>query len=345
MSDLHLTDVIEHGVDSNRGNLLGMQPFVHAADYASEDTLNARLSHYTEIAAQKGWLNPRTIVVWPEHLGTWLAAAGEWPAVYSANSISRAMLLLAARHVLRFARQVVAAREKDRIAASLFRLKAPDMARRYQAVFSGLARRYSVTMVAGSILLPSPQVKDGQVTAGAGPIQNVSAVFGPDGLAFANLVRKVVPITTEQPFVAPAPVEQLPAFDTPAGRLGVLICADSWYPTPYQQLKTQGVELIAVPSSITTLGLWDKPWAGYNGAAAPPDVDPADVGCLTEGQAWRKYALAGRIGSSGATRGINVFLHSALWDISGDCGQALGVSGSQVIESSGAGAAILNLWL
>jgi len=345
MNDLRPEDILEHGFDAHRGNLLGMQPLVRAADYASEDTLTARLSQYTEIAAQKGWLNPRTVVVWPEYVGTWLAAAGEWPAVYHARRLNRAMLLLAAHHLLPFARQVTAAREKDRIAASLFRLKAPDMARRYQAVFGGLARQYSVTMVAGSILLPSPEVENGQVMAGVGPLHSVSAVFGPDGLAAANLVRKVIPTTDELPFVAPAPVAQLPVFDTPAGRLGVLICADSWYPAPYQQLKTQGVELIAVPSSITTPGLWDRPWRGYNGASMPADVDPGDVGHLTEGQAWRKYALAARIGSSGATHGMNVFLHSTLWDISGDCGQALAVSDGSVTQSSGAGAAILNLWL
>jgi predicted amidohydrolase len=344
-SDLSHTELVEHGFDARRGNLLGVQPFVRAADYASEDTLSARLSQYTEIAAQKGWLNPRTVVVWPEYVGTWLAAAGEGPAVYKANNLNGAMRLLAMRHMLRFAREALSAREVDRIAASLFRLKANSMARRYQAVFSGLARRYSVTMVAGSILLPSPTVKDGQVIAGAGPLYNISAVFGPDGLAHARLVRKVVPIKTELPFVAPAPVAELPTFETPAGRLGVLICADSWYPAPYERLQAQGVELIAVPSSITTQGLWDRPWEGYDGAAAPADVDSGDVGRLTEGQAWRKYALAGRIGSAGATHGINVFLRGVLWDINADSGQALAVSEGQITESSGVGAAILNLWL
>ncbi len=345
MSELLPGDILELGQDAGRGNLLGVQPFVRAADYASAEALRARLGQYLEIAAQRGWLNARTVVVWPEYVGTWLAAAGEWPPVYTAKRVDAAMRLLVVRHALRFAREVVGAREPDRVAASLFRLKAHDMARDYQAVFSGLARRYGVTTVAGSIVLPSPKVENGQVIAGAGPLYNVSAVFGPDGAPRANLVRKVVPITAEQPFTAPALIEDLPIFETPAGRLGVLICADSWYPAPYERLKAQGVELMAVPSSITTPGLWDKPWGGYDGAAMPADVDPGDIGRLTEGQAWRKYALAGRIASSGATRGINVFLHSALWDISGDCGQALAISEGQVTQSSGAGPAILNLWL
>lgn len=345
MHDLLPTDLIEAGVDAQRGNLLGVQPFVRAEDYASEATLSARLSLYLDLAAQKGWLGPRTIVVWPEYVGTWLAAAGAGPAVYQAQSLNGAMLRLAFGHLPRFARGVLAAREKDRIAASLFRLLATDMARRYQAVFSGLARRHAVTMVAGSIILPSPRVENGQILPGEGPLYNVSALFKPDGTPAARLVRKVVPTTAERPFVAPAPVGDLPTFDTPAGKLGVLICADSWYPAPYAQLKNQGVELLAVPSSITVHGLWDRHWRGYDGAAMPADVDPGDIGRLTEGQAWRKYALAGRMGSSGARQGINVFLHGLLWDMTADSGQALAVSEGRVTQSSGAGAALLNLWL
>jgi hypothetical protein len=255
------------------------------------------------------------------------------------------MVRLALRHLPGFARQALGAREKDRIAASLFRLKAPEMARHYQAVFSGLARQYAVTMAAGSIVLPAPKVEGGQVVAGRGPLYNVSAVFAPDGTPHVRLVHKVVPTASEQPFIAPAPVADLPTFETPAGRLGVLICADSWYPAPYAQLKAQGVELMAVPSSITVQGLWDRPWGGYDGAAMPADVDRGDVGRLTEGQAWGKYALAGRLGASGARRGINVFLRGVLWDITADSGQALAVSEAGVTASSGAGAALVNLWL
>ena len=345
MGQLLSEDILEVGVDAGRGNLLGLQPFVRAADYASEAALSARLGQYLDLAAQRGWLGSRTVVVWPEYIGTWLIVAGEGPGVYQAGSLTGAMLRLVLRHLPRFVGKAVTGREKDRLRASLLRVKAPNMARCYQAVFSGLARRYSVTTVAGSIILPSPAIENGQLVAGAGLLYNVSAVFGPDGAIRPPLVRKVVTITTEKPILAGAPLVELPVFETPAGRLGVLICADSWYPASYAQLKSQAAELIAVPSSITTMGLWDKPWGGYDGAPMPADVNPNDVGHLTEGQAWRKYALAGRIGSAGATRGVNVFLHSRMWDYSGDSGQALAVSDGQVVQSSGKGAAIINQWL
>jgi len=345
MSDLRLTEMAEYGSNGRRGNLLGVEPFMTTADYASEEAFRARLDGYLKVAGQKGWLDERTIVVLPEYTGTWLAAAGEREAVYRAHSLQGAMRALALSHAFPFARALLSAREKDKVAASLFRVKAEQMARIYQAVFSNLARKHAVTIVAGSILLPSPQVKAGVVIAGDGPLYNVTAVYGPDGLAHAGLVRKAFPIAAELPFVAPAPVAELPAFDTPAGRLGVLICADSWYPEPYQCLKAQGVDLIAVPSYLSIHDVWDRPWRGYDGAPAPDDVDPRDVGALTEGQAWRKYSLAGRIAHAEARCGLNVFLRGALWDLAADSGCATIVSGQTVIEGRGGGAALLNLWL
>lgn len=345
MSVLRLAEIAEHGTDAQRGNLLGVQPFMLTADYASVDAFRAKLGAYLEVAAHRGWLNERTIVVWPEYLGTWLAAAGEGQAVIQSRTLGAAMRALALRHGLRFARTLLSAREKDRVAASLFRLKGSDMARHYQAVFSSLARQYGVTVVAGSILLPSPHVHDGRVMAGRGLLYNTCAVFQPDGTAHAAMVRKLVPTTAEQPFVASAPLSDLPTFETPAGRLGVLICADSWYPEPYQRLKAEAVDLIAVPSFITSAGLWDRPWKGYDGAAPPAGVDPRDVGTLTEGQAWRKYALAGRIAQTGAKHGLNVFLRGALWDLGADSGCALAIGGDRVTEAGCAGAALLNLWL
>jgi len=343
MSDLHLEEISEHGIDTHRGNLLGVQPFMTPSDYASEDTFSAKLDGYLTVASQKGWLTERTIVVWPEALATWLVCTGEGRAVYQAPTMSRAMRALVLSHALPFARNLVSAREKDKVTASLLRTRAEAMAHLYQAAFSRLAQKHAVTMVAGSIWLPSPQVRAGRVEVGDGPLHSVSAVYGPDGRAHACLVRKAFPSAAEIPFIASAPVAELPAFDTPAGKLGVLICADSWYPAAYDRLRAAGVELIAVQSFVSSPGTWDQPWGGYSGSAAPCDVEPSDVGRLSEGQAWRKYALAGRIRQAGARCGINVFLHGAFWDLEADSGCSMAVSGDKVIEVGRGGAALLNL--
>jgi carbon-nitrogen hydrolase len=341
MSTASSDEFVELGADAQRGNLLGIQPVVSDRDYASDESFYSKLDSYLRQAAERGWLGPRTIVVWPEYVGVWLASTGERAAATLAGTMQNVALA----HLPRFAAALLTSREKNRLNAAIFRTQAASMARRYQAAFSRLAREHAVTVVGGSILLPAPSVQAGQVTAGQGSLQSVSAVFQPDGAAYPHLVRKAFPTAGEQPFVSAAPVADTRVFETPAGRLGVLVCADAWYPEPYAALQAAGAELVAVPSFIEAPGLWDKPWGGYSGHAAPAGVDLNDVGRLTEGQARRKYSLAGRLAESGARYGLDIYLRGNFWDIVADSGTAVAVRDGQVREAGRAGGALLNLWL
>ncbi|HEX8680725.1 MAG TPA: nitrilase-related carbon-nitrogen hydrolase [Ardenticatenaceae bacterium] len=345
------------GTDTGRGNLLGIQPCMEPRDYATAESFRAKLDSYLAEAWRQGWLGGRAIVVLPEYLGSWLVVAGAHPSVYAAARVEDAMRRLIRDDLPGFARAALATWGRRRsehapwpgafdwVKDALFRMRAPQMASIYHSVFSGLARDYGVTIVAGSLLLPAPTVKDGALKPGSGPLQNVSVLYHPDGRADSRLARKLFLITDEQPFTAPGTLADLPIFDTPAGRLGVVICADSWYPQVYKALEQHGMDFVAVPSYLAPDGVWQRPWQGYNGASPPADVDPADVGTLAEGEAWRKYALAGRIGASGARCGVNVFLRGSLWDLGAD-GASLAVRDGEVTEVPyTARGAIVNLWL
>ena len=348
LTEIKLDELTNIGQDGGKGNLLAVQPYMLPVDYRSADSLIEKLAGYLEAARQAGWITPRTIAVFPEYLGTWLVAVGEGEAVYRAATVDRALRPIVLRHLPAFLRAFWESHEPDRTTASVFRMAAERMARDYTRVFSNLSQRFGITVVAGSILLPNPQVVEGVVVAGHGPLFNVTAVFGLDGKAYPALTFKAFPIEDELPFITAAfPVrpERLPVFDTPAGRLGVLICADSWYPETYACLVKQGVDLVAVPSFASGDGHWEIPWAGYNGAPAPADVDASDVGRLSESQAWHKYALAGRLGLSGARAGTNVFLHGRLWNLGSDSGLTLSVDGAGVYDVRASTGAILNLWL
>jgi hypothetical protein len=250
-------------------------------------------------------------------------------------------------HPLKFVAKLFASKEKGKAEAAFFRLKADQMAGIYQDVFSQLARDYAVTIVAGSIVLPAPQISSRRLILTEGPLHNTSIVYQPDGIPYPHLIYKAFPTAKELLFTKPASASDIPYFETPAGRLGVLICADSWYPQAYVPLKEQRIDLLAVPSfgSFAVQG-WNQPWLGYDGWQAPADADFNDVQKITEGQAWKKYSLAGRIRSSGATHGINVFLRGKLWDQdSGGWPATLVRDGDVFIEEQTDKAAILSVWL
>lgn len=341
--ELHLAEAHTLGQDAGAGNLLAIQPYMVPSDYASEDRFRLKLEGYFAAAREARLIGDKTLVILPEYLGAWLVVAGEKSSVYGAATVDEATTTMALSNLPALIRWAVASPAPQRTRYALFRMKARSMAAIYDHVLSGLAREYGVTVVGGSIILPSPSVCDGRLVAGAGPLYNASVVYAPDGRALGPIVRKVYLTGDERPFLSAGALEDLAVYDTPAGRLGVLICADSWYPSPYERLRDRRVELIAVPAFLSVRGGWPGLWWGYQGAG-PEGVEAADVGHLTEGEAWVKYALPGRLAASGAVAGMTVFLRGRLWDLSAD-GPTLAVAGEAAHELPRLeGATMVNLW-
>ena len=338
--DLHL-EVVDRVTNDGGPYLVGVQPWLEQTHYQSAATLHDRLAAYLDQIRAELDTAPGSIIVFPEHAGTWLVAAGAPRAAFTASSVEAAMGWLVAANPLRFVAAWLGSGEEDRTAAAIFRMRAPQMARDYQAVFGALASEYGVTIVAGSIVLPEPRVEQGVLIAGDGPLYNMSAVFHPDGSIDTQLVRKAHPIPSETPFTAAWPADRLPVFETPMGRLAVLICADSWHPDLYDSVRRLEADIIAVPAFLQPSGVWNQPWGGYT-TGWPDDADRSDAGRLTEAEAWQGYALAGRLSSGGADHGMTAYLRGNLWDLGSD-GANIAVAGTHIHIGGGLEGAALTL--
>lgn len=335
--------------DAGRGNLLGIQPWMTPDDYRDGLRFREKLRAYLQTAKDSGLIVPRkTIVIFPEYLGTWLVALDEPNRVYSAKTVQDALttMVLASPATFWSAYRNAPNGVTDKTKYAVFAMKARQMAEAYQLTFDMLAAEFAVTVVAGSILLPDPHIDGQHIVVGNGPLYNVSAVFHPDGRLDPQLVRKVYPIQDELPFVCPTNPTDVPVFDTPVGKLGVLVCADSWNSPVYKTLKQKGATLLAVPSYSAGDGVWKTTWQGYSGTKTPPDAR-ADVGRITEGQAWLAHAMAGRATpEAGITNGLNVFLRGKLWDLGTD-GTTIILNGESGPKTAPhvSGAALTCLWL
>lgn len=347
MDDPSVPNLHQLGINQGRGNLLGIEPYMVPQDYASQESFFKKLNGYLLAAQREQWLNEKTIVVFPEYIGSWLVVAGVSEKVFQSATLQTTERALVFQHPLKFISYFFKSKEKGRAEAAFFRMKAQDMARIYHNVFSQLARDHHVTIIAGSIVLPAPQISRRQLIPTNGPLRNLSVIYRPNGEPDPRLLCKVFPTAKELSFTTPASANNLSSFDTPAGCLGVLICADSWYPEAYVPLKEHGVDLLAVPSyDVDGTHKWNQPWLGYDGWQTPADVDVNDIQKITEAQAWNKYSLAGRIRSSGARRGMNVFLRGKLWDQDLGGWPATLVRDDDVfVEEQTQNAAILSLWL
>ena len=98
-----------------------------------------------------------------------------------------------------------------------------------------IAREAGITLVVGV----SERVEAGP---GRGTLFNTLLTFGPDG-RLLNHHRKLVPTYTERLVWGPGDAEGLRAVDTPAGRVGSLVCWEHWMPLARQALHDSGEDV------------------------------------------------------------------------------------------------------
>ena len=344
LSDLRINLAIDQGTPADRGNLLGIQPELFPTDYQSPERLHRKLAAYLQKARDQGLLNDKTIVVLPEHVGTWLMVSGEKDELYQAATIKEAMNWLAASNPLKFVRALISAEDGNRLDDAHLRMKAKAMAKDYQALFGGLAKEFHVTLVAGSIVLPEPSIIDGRLKIGRGALYNSSVVFNREGLPIGQPQRQMYPVFAGPDGIKANTEHSVNVVDTPAGRLGVLIGRDSWYPDNYRKLDDQSVQLVAVPAFVTGRGAWEQPWRGFRGSSTPDSVS-LKSGELSEGQAWQRLTVTTRTPANQAIAGMSVFMRGQFWD-QGSAGQSfLNSNGQQFSDGNARGARLLNLWL
>jgi len=317
-TDLSSIEVVNFGNPwQAAGNIIGMQPYLTTLDYANEASFYQVLHSYMQLARTDSLLHEKTIVVFPEYIGSWLVAANEKKKVYDeASSITDALTLQVVSNLFSYVPAYLNSSSADKTKEAVFRMKQPVIAAIYQSVFSKLAAEFKVMIVAGSTVLADPIVSDqGIITTGKGKLYNTSAVFDANGKVMQPLIKKIFPISDEKGFTCAADSQQTPIFHTPAGRLAVLVCADSWFPAAYKNLKNNA-DVIAIPSLGGSDSDWTASWNGYNGADPPADVDTtADYHHISEGDAWVKYAMAKRAPAAGIHNGMNVFFTGKMWDM------------------------------
>ncbi|MEG5263780.1 carbon-nitrogen hydrolase family protein [Pseudomonas sp. JDS28PS106] len=349
LSDLRAQVVIDEGRPGARGNLLGIEPDLFPSDYQDLGRLHRKLAAYLQQARDKGLISSKTVAVLPEHVGTWLFATHEKNQFYRAESQDEAMDWLAWSNPLKFIMALPRTQGDNRLDDARMRLKARSMAEDYQRLFGGLAREFGITLVAGSIILPDPQLVDGQLNPGNGALYNVSLTFGSDGRPLAPPQRQIYPSHHRRRYVSAASDAPLQVVDTPAGRLAVLIGSDSWYPAAYARLSESGAELIAIPASVNGNSGWSDRWRGHRDQSARANIDVQGAQ-LTEEQAWHRLTLTGRAGHSTAHASVSVFMHGQFWD-QRSVGQSFVSHDGGIVpqppaqQPSTSGARLINVWL
>lgn len=101
------------------------------------------------------------------------------------------------------------------------------------AYFGELARRHGLHIVAALV------ERDQHL------LYNTAALIGPDGQFIGKYRKVTLPRTEIEAGVSPG--HEYPVFDTPLGKVGMMICYDGFFPEVARQLSIRGAEIIAFP--------------------------------------------------------------------------------------------------
>lgn len=256
--------------------LVAVQAYMRLADYLDADAFAAKIAALTAaVAAARerdaaGAFRHPALVVFPEHIGTFLSAAGYADLVCPGDDVDTLLRRVVLRRPLRLLGAMLRHRTASPTAGVLL-AESVKMHAIYRRAFAAAARRLEATVVAGSIILPENAEGDDAPTLRARDrrLYNLGYTFAPDGRC-VKVTRKVhlVPTLEDTLPLARGRAEDLTPIATDCGRVGVMICYDG-FAEPHTDgephfrplgpgLAAAGVEIIAQPSANPWP--WNERW-------------------------------------------------------------------------------------
>ncbi len=263
-------------------HLVAVQAEVTLGAYLSADAFRERVLALTERAVA-GLSDVPTLVAFPEAFGVpLLVLLGE-------KKVSKTVPTVAWRLLRRHGGALLRGRR------AFYGARALEVYRAYTDAFAEAARRYGVTIVAGSVFLPHVEAEASKgLYVAAARVANVAYTFGPSGTVIDRTRKRYLTSGIESRIGLTAADEAVQhSFETPVGRVGVAICLDGFYSSLIERFDGLGVQVMVQPSA--NFASWSRPWP----------ANPA----LTEGEAWLKHGLRHQLQNRYALRyGVNPML-------------------------------------
>lgn len=171
---------------------------------------------------------------------TWGAYAAHLDALAAEAAGAGAALLLLPEYAAMTLTGFLPEDERGDLARSIAGIQ-PLLVPRWLSLAQDIARRHRVYFCPGSAPVRDPD----------GLYRNRAFLFGPDGPLGHQDKIIMTRFEREQWFIAGG-VDGLRTFDTPFGRLGILICYDNEFPMLARRLAELGADLVLAPSCTDT---------------------------------------------------------------------------------------------
>ncbi|MGL4610639.1 MAG: carbon-nitrogen hydrolase family protein [Trueperaceae bacterium] len=280
-------------------NLVAVQAQVKLRHYQTPETFRQWVLQLTE-GALEGLPKEPTLVAFPEMMGLPLLLTLAEPKTLQDTSLEGAVRRILKRQWRDVLRQALHHRHFS--LSAVFLPSALPAYRAYHTAFAEAARRFDVTIVAGSSLLPHITEEASSGLHIVNPkVYNTSFIFSPRGtlLGQSHKIHLTKGLESRLGLARGRP-QDLQVMHTPVGRIAVPICLDAFYTSVLDHLDGLGAEIVVMPSA--NFLPWEGKWA----------ANPT----RSEGEAWFKYGLAQGLERRLYLRyGINPMLVGQFWDL------------------------------
>lgn len=247
-----------------------VQPFMTLQDYRNAQNFSAKLEYFVR-QAQTYRQGHAALLVFPEEIATFLVLLGTGDQVLRARTSRAAMAQIGRRRAVSLVRQLWRHRLGS-VTQALFLVHAAQIWAVWHGTITDLARRYAMTIVAGSALLPhlGMDPDSNNLRPQSTNLYNLSFVADPRGQVIA-VTRKVnlVPTIEDHLPLCSGPIESaLATFPIGGVSAAVAICYDAFHVPHSRQepnftsllprLDANGVRLVAQPSANPWR--WQERW-------------------------------------------------------------------------------------
>ncbi|TGL51671.1 hydrolase, carbon-nitrogen family protein [Leptospira kemamanensis] len=269
-----------NGADRKYGNLVGIQLVLKPEDYVKEEWWKERIEETLIKGKSSGIFDRKTIVIFPEHIGSGLIFLNEKSRFLNSDSLAEALKTKGENFKL----------------TDLILAKSELMAEVYVRTFSSLAKDFNVPILGGTIVLPNPKIVKGNLVLDSkGPLYNVAIPFSADGKLMEPLVKKTILSEEEQKVYSPGETNQDRIWIVPGWKVAILIGQDVFESYLYSRLTGKPIDGIISPASVYP----DMKWSGLD---------------LTDVNVWKREGMAKYIKSTRAQDLVQVFLSGHLFE-------------------------------
>ncbi|KAL4791584.1 carbon-nitrogen hydrolase [Aspergillus venezuelensis] len=148
----------------------------------------------------------------------------------------------------------------------LFAVQAEQTAK-YLSAYQALAKELNICLVPGTIVEKHPHpdlvAKEREGDKGAYVLYNTAYFISSNGAILGRYRKKNI-WHPERAYLASSAAEPHEVFDTPVGKVGLLICWDVAFPEAFRELITGGAEIVVVPTY----------WGRYDASPAALKYNP-----------------------------------------------------------------------